>query len=56
MIFEDNDGMAITPNGGFDADLGSIEEFENKIVDIAFENSYLILTKRKTFDELISQK
>tara|TARA_R110000796_G_scaffold249335_1_gene376992 strand:+ start:910 stop:1269 length:360 start_codon:yes stop_codon:yes gene_type:complete len=56
MIFEDNDGMAITPNGGFDADLGSIEEFENKIVDIAFENSYLILTKRKTFDELLEQE
>ena len=32
------------------------EEFENKIVDIAFENSYLILTKRKTFDELLEQE
>mgnify|MGYP000167795753 CR=1 FL=1 len=56
MNFEDNNGMPIPPIGGFNAGLDNIEEVENMIIDIAFENSYLMLTKRKTFDELLKQE
>lgn len=52
MNFEDNNGMPISPIGGLD----NIEEVENMIIDIAFENSYLMLTKRKTFNELLKQE
>jgi hypothetical protein len=56
MNFEDNNGMSISPIGGSDAGLDDIEKVESMIIDIAFENSYLMLTKRKTFDELLEQE
>ncbi len=43
-------------NQDSDMSIGEKLEYENYLVEQAFENSYLILTKRNSFEDLLEKK
>ena len=56
MNFEDNNGMPIPPIGGSNEEFIDIQEVEDLILDNALYNSYLVLTKKYTFEEIMDGK
>ena len=56
MNFEDNNGMPIPPIGGSNEEFIDMQEAEDLILDNALYNSYLVLTKKYTFEEIMDGK